>query len=670
MGSTDQVNQDNFEHGRAFVGQASGEQWMRKLRRELKGGDPGPQYRSHYDSPSSLPSMGEGISTQNPSPYYEDMDTSIVGHQIDPFSLPLKSTADALVRSYFSTVHVSFPMINKADFLYHYRQVSSANDLAAYPDRTFLSILHFVFAIGAVHAHLIEAEWAGDSRDHMLYFAQARMQAVETGVLNDICYLGQVQVFGLGSMYLLATDQINRYAHRLAYLRFIDGDDRAWNLNGLTIRAAQSLGLHLRDATTSISPTERMLRAQIWYSITSLESMLTVITGRPTMVNDRDCTVPLLHALSEEAIPETSNTSPSDMSATLSAMEFSTHRSPSATSESKRSSLKLRMLQQSKTPVESTYFMHYTELCALAKKIVGDLYRPEIRQYKWSEIQMKMDDYNKQLQRWRESLYPPFNVATKSADTETESCRAALLILFYSTSTIINRPCLCRLKERIPERSSSSKEKNRNFANNCIKSARSVLDLILNEPEATILHQGVTWWMLLHHLKRALTIVLLELAFRAEHMPADAASILSQAKRAVAWLRWLGNSSPTARRTWVSMSELLYSAAQKVGGDTSDIAIATDTFPDGVHDNSGEHRYQQPAQYDMAYHHVFEPQGLYGGGEGQNFGDLAARSELDQFGFNSWQLPDEQMQFGENDLYYDPAMLGRGGTGGSSGFQN
>ena len=212
MGSTDHVNQDNFEQGGAFVGQASGDKWMRKLTKELGQEGPHTNIGTQFNHHRYIHRRGQGAASQDASPFGEDMDTSIVGHQIDPFSLPIKRTADALLNSFFSTIQLSFPMINKEDFLFQYGQVWGAHNLTTYQDRTFLSILQLVFAIGAVHAHLIEADWAGDGRDHMLYFAQARMQAVDTGILNDVCYLGQVQVFGLGSMYLVATDQINRYA--------------------------------------------------------------------------------------------------------------------------------------------------------------------------------------------------------------------------------------------------------------------------------------------------------------------------------------------------------------------------------------------------------------------------------------------------------------------------
>ena len=148
--------------------------------------------------------------SQKPRPYAEDMDSAVVGHQIDPFSLPVKSTADSLVNAYFSTIHLSFPILNKIDFMILYDQLYGTMDPEGFEHRTFIAMLQLVFAIAAVHAHLIHADWTGDARDHMLYFSQARVLAIDAGILNDDCHIDQVQVFGLGGMYLLVTNQVNR----------------------------------------------------------------------------------------------------------------------------------------------------------------------------------------------------------------------------------------------------------------------------------------------------------------------------------------------------------------------------------------------------------------------------------------------------------------------------
>ena len=153
--------------------------------------------------------QNQGASPKS-QPYAEDMDAAVVGHQIDPFSLPVKATADALVNAYFSTIHTSFPILHKMEFMNQYDQLYNIMDPEGLEQRTFLAKLQLVFAIAAVHAHLIQADWAGDARDHMLDFSQARVLAVDAGIFNDDCYLRQVQVFGLGGMYLLVTNQLNR----------------------------------------------------------------------------------------------------------------------------------------------------------------------------------------------------------------------------------------------------------------------------------------------------------------------------------------------------------------------------------------------------------------------------------------------------------------------------
>lgn len=213
MGSTDRVNQDDFmpeeneDHALAFAGPTSETKWIRRLKQELGKDNKAGKPKAGQQDPLGF----RGISQRPSGLNREDMDTAIVGHQIDPFQLPLKNTADALVNAYFSTVQSSFPILDRSEFMYQYEELFSTMDPASYGDRTFFALLQLVFAISAVHAHLTEADWAGDGRDHMLHFAQARMLAVDTGILNDTCFLGQTQVFGLGGMYLLVTDQINRY---------------------------------------------------------------------------------------------------------------------------------------------------------------------------------------------------------------------------------------------------------------------------------------------------------------------------------------------------------------------------------------------------------------------------------------------------------------------------
>ena len=631
MGSADHINQDDSmqqrsaHHVEPFKGSSSESKWIDKLNKELL---PKPKTRV-----SQARSMDQGFALHT---YAEDMDTAVVGHQIDPFSLPVKSTADALVNAYFSTIHLSFPILNKMDFVSQYDQLYSSMDPEGFSDRTFVATLQLVFAIAAVHAHLIQAEWTGDARDHKLYFSQARVLAVDTGILNDDCYLGQVQVFGLGGIYLLVTNQLNRYLNSplcdsQALLMF----QRAWNLSGLAVRSAQAMGLHLRDVSASVTTETKVLHAYNWFALMTLESMLTLMTGRPSMINLRDCSVTVPRP-SAEGEKGAINTPLSEYSDQRSAKSSTHGPSSSNMSDSGQHSFVNTVMEHDTTRTATIFFVHYVELCTLVKEAVSELYRPGIRQKKWTGIQSKMEDFDSKLFEWKNGVNPPLNDAvTTNSDPEIESCRVALHILFHSTRVVINRPCLCRNVERTQTSSDSSKEGQVGAANKCVESARATVSLILHKPEWCILHEGTMWWMLLHHLKRALTVLLLELAFRAEHKPSSAGEILAEAKAAINWLGQLGNSSSDARNIYSSMRRLLRLAAQRIGGDTSDIPTSSEEEEAAA----AQPTHQQPplAYHDNPSQNAFPPLGLHDGmtpqGHGQPYADLTAWSELDQFGF-------------------------------------
>ena len=224
MGSTDRVNEHLFmQEGEstAFEGQASDTKWLARVRTELDQDIEGQEtIPSNYKS--AIPLSATATAAKRLQMNTEDADMSVVGNQIYPLEMPIRATADDLVEAYFTTVHPSFPVLDQTEFMAKYEDVIRAPDLALYRDRTFIASLQLVFGIGAVHAHLVNAEWAGDERDHVLYIASARMLAVDSGLLNDLCYLDQVRVFALGAFYLLATDQINRYEQYFPYCCITD----------------------------------------------------------------------------------------------------------------------------------------------------------------------------------------------------------------------------------------------------------------------------------------------------------------------------------------------------------------------------------------------------------------------------------------------------------------
>ena len=382
MGSTDHVDYDAIQRSRpetktpSYVGQASEVAWMQRLGRELK--------KEAGKEPWILPSIGGPSSGRQDPPWPEDMDSSVVGDQLDPFGLPIKSTADALLNTYFKTIHPAFPILDEVSFLrdYELHFASTEND----PTKSGISmaLLQTVFAIGAVHAHVTNSNYAGDDRDHLLYFARSRVLGTHTGLLSEQISMGQVQLMGLAAVYLIATDQTNRCAFNNLYHGNTNYDGRAWCALGVAIRCAQGLGLHLENVTKSIGKNEVLHGIYVWYALLSTERVLSIMSGRPCMVKEHDCSAPIPLPVDHEG-----------QSRELSTMEKfpsappRTSKSRSASSTSSKPSNKPwidRIHETGNQSLSMVHFFHYLELNRLSQRVMEGLYNPHVRNLKWAEV--------------------------------------------------------------------------------------------------------------------------------------------------------------------------------------------------------------------------------------------------------------------------------------------
>lgn len=69
---------------------------------------------------------------------------------------------------------------------------------------------------------------------------------------------------------------------------------------GISIRLALALGLHLRNENPSASEASKETLIHAWWSLHSIECLVSTITGRPPVIAFEDCTVPLPHSLPGE----------------------------------------------------------------------------------------------------------------------------------------------------------------------------------------------------------------------------------------------------------------------------------------------------------------------------------------------------------------------------------
>lgn len=371
--------------------------------------------------------------------------------------------------------------------------------------------------------------------------------------------------------------------------------------------------MHLLNVTPFLSDGEKSFRARIWHSTLSLERVVTIMTGRPSMVRDEDCSVALPSADLEE--PDGPNAKPRR------------HASRSLFSPSRLQSPVDTPVIPSDMSHATAYFIYYAELNAIAQLVAGKLYNAKIRDLKWIDIHRRIEDLDGNLLRWAATLPRVFDFRVPLSDQQNKPYRTALGIIFNSTRMIINRPCLCHLDRKIANQSDASRDANQASANRCVESAKAIIELVSDEANLEEIYSGPLWWMLHHHLQRAITVLLLEVSFRASSasdIPAEADELLTYATEAIGWLRLMATFSDAARNTWNTLSHLLQLTAHKVGGDTADRIIAEDLWraPASSQPMTPTHpRTWRPDHPDGTLDH-----------QGMSFDDLVSL-EFDEFGF-------------------------------------
>ena len=232
-GSLDLINED-FNRSAAtratgFMGKSAEITWMQRLKRRQEVGSDSGEGNDDEGNPTidggqaslsfahelkhfndTLDSKSEDAPPVSESTYHCDDLTVLIPDRVDPFEIPPKHTAAALYQSYLDTVHPAFPILGKVTFTNQFHTFLTNEKINTGPN--WLAILNLIFAIAAKYSHLVQAEWRGDERDHLIYFTRARMLGFNGETILFHAELQRVQITGLMAFYLMAISQINRYA--------------------------------------------------------------------------------------------------------------------------------------------------------------------------------------------------------------------------------------------------------------------------------------------------------------------------------------------------------------------------------------------------------------------------------------------------------------------------
>lgn len=168
--------------------------------------------KNYVDSIALATKNDDEYQFETPTYHLDDLSVSIAGGQINPFYLPPKETADELLNAFFSTVYPTFPIVLKKLFMAQYDAFFQSFFPPASSKR-WLAMLNLMFAIGSMYGRLTNADWKEESEiEHLKYFARARVLSLDEGSILEVPDLQQVQVVGLAAIYLIASNQTNRYS--------------------------------------------------------------------------------------------------------------------------------------------------------------------------------------------------------------------------------------------------------------------------------------------------------------------------------------------------------------------------------------------------------------------------------------------------------------------------
>ncbi|CAG8891423.1 unnamed protein product [Penicillium nalgiovense] len=503
-----------------------------------------------------------------------------------------RELADRYFDTYLTNVHPTFSAIRRMTFISQYQKFFNH---ASTPHRKWLAILNMIFAIGCRYCRLID-DPQGTGEEDLLYLSRARHLGLHSNVLFEHTDLQQIQLELLVAVYLLCLGQVNR----------------ASKFSNMALRSALSLGINLRLTDDRTKDAAKETRGRLWWSIYSLEHILTSMTGRASCVGEGLCSVPAPLPYEEEAFdhPDAKRLlqDPALREAQLRSTLFeppSQHHCP--------------LWVTSCPPCPSLFFNFLVDLTLITHALMNKVYSIEGLRKGPSQVEHHVQKFSLQMDRWLSKLplfyqftipnTDPWHLNRPKLDYLSAPFvreRVCLAMNYYSARITLCRPCLSHLHQS-PRHSSPTGEPTARgklgsgMATNCLQASCTLISILPETPDMTWLARAAPWWSILHFLMQATTALLLGLSYCSgaymsnspDHAnpllsPAtpstqggsypllgkDFSTVVAATKKALAWLHTTASVDPAARRAFLLCEGIVRKIGPGLGIDLSE-------WPDG-----------------------------------------------------------------------------------------
>ena len=238
-----------------YFGPSSAVGFMRQVRRATSTIGDGVSGTGDLEDPTltNLPSFTSALPVHERPKQHQDSPSQFRFTSHD-YSIPPRAEADALVEGYFHGVHTHYPYIHRSTFMQKYLQIWEPGPFSVACDRVFHCLLNAVFSLGA----------------HFSSSIDPHERVTTSGIYHDrLTRLLTFDLLGHGSLELIQTLLL-----MAQYLQSTDMSGLCWNIVGIAVRMAQSIGLHLDSSgfrKRRMSQVDVEMRRRVWGGCVTLD---------------------------------------------------------------------------------------------------------------------------------------------------------------------------------------------------------------------------------------------------------------------------------------------------------------------------------------------------------------------------------------------------------------
>ncbi|KAJ5935771.1 hypothetical protein N7466_005318 [Penicillium verhagenii] len=595
------LNRNEQSRAAGYFGKSSEVSWMQKLEdsvgstsREMSDSPlMGHVEGQNGDSASQNDKIAKDIPIAMMNYHMDDLDIPMVDNQSDPFVMPPRDLADEYFNAYMLFVNPFFNAIRQSTFTQQYLQFFSrppGPPRNSDPPRKWLAVLNMIFAIGCRHCRLINHTNSGIYDDHIVFLTRARQLSLHENVLFEHTALQQIQLELLVAVYLLCTGQINR----------------ASKFGSMALHSAISLGINLRLLDDRTNHASKEARSRLWWSIYSLEHLLTSMHGRVSGVGESLCSVQLPTPVEEEEFDEpeirrlfqNERANNIEFTATL----FEKLNQPSSTPA-----------WTFTVPTSPSLFFHYlVDLFLISQSVLNKVYSIEGIREGSSQTEYRLQKYATRMDRWLAKVHPSYQFTqpeagpwrVNHAKLDDESLphtreRVCLALNYYSARITLCRPCLSlHQRATIPAEKMPRAKLRAEMATNCLQASCSLISTFPEQIDIAWLARVTPWWSVLHFLMQSTTALLLALVYcspekseqgaqqQAEYpaslsgapypslLESDLKTALAMSRKALSWIHAMASVDMAAYRAFKLCDSVVRRIAPTLDVDLEDWPLA------------------------------------------------------------------------------------------------